>query len=87
MGMTVTGLLLLRIADQNGETKALESFSYKQLLFEPIVGGGIFTSLSLPLIHNLGIYAFLGIVTILLINFLSLGIFFRITKLMELSHD
>ncbi len=54
MGVTVTGLLLMRMADPRNESGALESFGYKQLLFEPIVGGGLFTAFSLPLIAQLG---------------------------------
>ncbi len=54
MGVTVTGLLLMRMADPRNESGALESFGYKQLLFEPIVGGGLFTAASLPLIAQLG---------------------------------
>ena len=44
MGVTVTGMLLLRMVDLRNETGAFESFAYKQLFFEPIVGGGLFTA-------------------------------------------
>ncbi len=53
-GVTVTGLLLLRMADPRNKSGALESFGYKQLLFEPVVGGGLFTAASLPLIAQFG---------------------------------
>lgn len=53
-GVTVTGLLLLRMADPANESGTLESFGYKQLLFEPIVGGGLFTAASVPLIVQFG---------------------------------
>lgn len=53
-GVTVTGLLLLRMADPSNRSGTLESFGYKQLLFEPIVGGGLFTAASVPLIVQLG---------------------------------
>lgn len=53
-GVTVTGLLLMRMADPQNKTGAMESFGYKQLLFEPIVGGGLFTAASLPLIVEFG---------------------------------
>lgn len=76
MGMTVTGLLLMRVSDPQDKSKAIESFSYKQLLFEPIVGGGVFTALSLPLIHNVGIYWFLFIVSLLFLAFLSLSLLY-----------
>jgi glutamate:Na+ symporter, ESS family len=54
MGMTVSGLLLMRIADPPNRSNALESFGYKQLLFEPVVGGGLFTAASLPLMAQFG---------------------------------
>ncbi len=54
MGVTVTGLLLMRMADPPNKSGALESFGYKQLLFEPVVGGGLFTAASLPLIYEFG---------------------------------
>ncbi len=61
MGMTVIGLLLVRMSDPKNRTGAMEAFGYKQLLFEPIVGGGLFTAASLPLIHQFGPWAvFIG---------------------------
>lgn len=54
MGMTVIGLLLIRMTDPHNRTGAMHSFGYKQLLFEPVVGGGLFTAASLPLIAQFG---------------------------------
>lgn len=54
MGMTVIGLLLIRMTDPDNRTGAMHSFGYKQLLFEPVVGGGLFTAASLPLIAQFG---------------------------------
>jgi len=54
MGMTVVGLLLVRMVDPRNRTGAMEAFGYKQLLFEPVVGGGLFTAASLPLIYQFG---------------------------------
>ena len=54
MGMTVVGLLLVRMSDPRGRSGAMEAFGYKQLLFEPVVGGGLFTAASLPLIYQFG---------------------------------
>lgn len=53
-GMTVVGLMLVKMCDPLARTNALEAFGYKQLLFEPVVGGGIFTAASLPLIAQFG---------------------------------
>ena len=54
MGVTATGLLLLQMVDPDNRTGALESFAYKQLLFEPIVGGGFFTAAAPIFIFQLG---------------------------------
>ena len=54
MGMTVTGIMLFQMADPQNRSGGLERFGYKQLLFEPIVGGGLFTAMSMPLIFELG---------------------------------
>lgn len=67
MGVTATGLLLMRVADPENKTPALESFGYKQILFEPFVGGGLFTAASVPLIYQFGtvpILIFTGVITI-----------------------
>ncbi len=74
LGMTVVGLLLVRMADPDNRTGAMESFGYKQLLFEPIVGGGLFTAMSLPLIHELGALPVLVGTAILMIGWLIFGL-------------
>lgn len=50
MGVTATGLMLLRTVDPESKTVATEAFGYKQLLHEPIMGGGFWTSLAVPLV-------------------------------------
>jgi ESS family glutamate:Na+ symporter len=50
MGVTATGLLLLRAVDPENETDAPSAFGYKQLLHEPIMGGGLWTSMAIPLV-------------------------------------
>eukprot|EP00002_Diphylleia_rotans_P028168 TRINITY_DN5684_c0_g1_i14.p1 TRINITY_DN5684_c0_g1~~TRINITY_DN5684_c0_g1_i14.p1 ORF type:complete len:499 (-),score=88.68 TRINITY_DN5684_c0_g1_i14:351-1847(-) len=57
MGVTATGCLLLRCVDPKNETPVLESFSYKQLLFEPILGGGLWTACVIPLMGSAGVLA------------------------------
>jgi len=49
MGVTATGLLLLRVVDPEGETDAISAFGYKQLLHEPFMGGGLWTAIAVPL--------------------------------------
>ncbi|MGF1523763.1 MAG: sodium/glutamate symporter [Leptolyngbyaceae cyanobacterium] len=55
MGVTATGILLLRMVDPYSESGAFESFAYKQLFFEPIVGGGLFTAAAPALIARFGL--------------------------------
>ena len=76
MGMTAAGLMLIRIVDSKGDTKALEAFGYKQLLFEPFVGGGIMTALSVPLIYNFGAVPILIFVSVVMIGWLLLGLLY-----------
>ncbi|MGD1910271.1 MAG: sodium/glutamate symporter [Rivularia sp. (in: cyanobacteria)] len=54
MGVTATGILLLRMVDPDNRTGAFECFAYKQLLFEPILGGGLFTAAAPTLIVRYG---------------------------------
>ncbi|MEN9248112.1 MAG: hypothetical protein Q6L19_08165, partial [Gloeomargarita sp. GMQP_bins_69] len=52
---------------------ALESFAYKQLLFEPIVGGGLFTAAAPVLIHTWGLWPMLGLTGVILTFWLLVG--------------
>ena len=53
-GVTATGLMLLRTVDPENRTPAAMSFGYKQLLHEPIMGGGLWTALALTLVYKWG---------------------------------
>ncbi|MEO1133634.1 MAG: sodium:glutamate symporter, partial [Cyanobacteria bacterium J06639_1] len=75
MGVTATGILLLRMVDPDNHTGAFESFAYKQLLFEPIVGGGIFTAAAPVLIDRFGPVAILALTALLLVFWLAMGLF------------
>lgn len=74
MGMTVTGLLLLRMADPGNRSGGMEAFGYKQLLFEPVVGGGLFTAASVPLVAQLGAVPVLLGTSVLLVFWVVLGV-------------
>lgn len=50
MGVTATGLLLLRVVDPDYETEAADAFACKQLAHEPIMGGGLWTAMAIPLV-------------------------------------
>jgi len=55
MGVTATGLLLLRVTDPEYKTDAADSFAAKQLLHEPFMGGGLWTGMAIPLMATVGI--------------------------------
>ena len=76
MAMTPVGLMLLRIGDPHNQTRALEAFGYKQLLFEPIVGGGLMTALSVPLIFQFGPLPVFIFSLIIMIIWMMIGIFY-----------
>ena len=73
MGVTATGILLLRMVDPENKSGAFESFAYKQLFFEPIVGGGLFTAAAPALIVQFGSMAILLLSAILLAFWLIAG--------------
>ncbi len=54
MGVTATGLLLLRIVDPEQKTVATSAFGYKQLFHEPFMGGGLWTSTAVLLVAGYG---------------------------------
>lgn len=76
MGMTATGLLFAQMVDPKSRTNAVESFGYKQLLFEPLMGGGIVTALSMPLIYGLGLPLFTAICGGITVAWLLLGLLY-----------
>ena len=54
MGVTATGLLLLRVVDPDYKSPAADAFACKQLLHEPFMGGGLWTGAAIPLIAVYG---------------------------------
>jgi len=61
MGVTATGLLLLRVVDPDYESPAADAFAYKQLVHEPFMGGGLWTSMAIPLLALWGGWPVFGI--------------------------
>lgn len=76
-GMAVTGLLLMRIGDPQNRTGAIEGFGYKQLLFEPLLGGGLLTALSVPFAMMFGPVPMLIASATLTLAFLGGGLLLR----------
>ena len=61
MGVTATGLLLLRAVDPEQKTVATSAFGYKQLLHEPFMGGGLWTSTAVIVVAQHGGWVVLGL--------------------------
>ena len=76
MGVTATGLLLLRVVDPNCKTKAASAFASKQLLHEPFMGGGLWTGMAIPMLVIYGGWHVL-IITSIAIAIWSLYLFFQ----------
>jgi len=53
-GVTAMGLLLLRLVDPLYDTGTAEAFGFKQMVYEPILGGGLLTAAAPFLIIELG---------------------------------
>lgn len=76
LGVTATGLLLLRTVDPENRSGAAESFGCKQLLHEPFMGGGICTALALTLVFTIGWFkVFIGSLALLLVWILITVVF------------
>ena len=78
MGVTATGLALLRVADPDEKSPALEAFGYKQLAFEPFFGGGLVTALCIPVMFAVGnVYVILVPMAIIFVIALVSGIVYK----------
>ena len=77
-GTIATGFMLIDMADPAHATGATESFGYKQLLFEPFVGGGLITAMAVPFIHAFGDVAMLVVSGVATVAVLAIG--FRVTR-------
>lgn len=74
MGMTATGLLLNRLVDPLNRTGARESFAYKQLAYEPFMGGGIVTAFAAVAIVEFGQVPVLVVASLVTIFWLVVGL-------------
>jgi len=68
---TASGLLLADVADPKRKTSSKKAYMFKQPFYEPFMGGGLVTALSIPVIKFWGIWSYLFITaTALLIVFI-----------------
>jgi ESS family glutamate:Na+ symporter len=77
LGVTATGLVLMRVVDPEMRSPAYPAFGYKQLIFEPFFGGGLVTAAAIPLIISpqVGPVGFLVIMAVVLAVSLLTGLF------------
>ena len=81
MGVTATGLMLLRTVDPDHKTVATEAFGYKQLLHEPVMGGGLWTSLAVPLVMlGSGLVVWFFCLAVLVVAVICWLVFFRTSQ-------
>ena len=76
MGVTATGLILMRVVDPEAETPAFEAFGYKQLVFEPFFGGGLVTALAVPIIFLTGVWLLFFVMLAVFIIAVLTGLFY-----------
>ena len=76
MGLSAAGLLMSKLADPENDSPAKEGFSYKQLFLDLIVGGGIVTAASVPLIVAFGPIPMLIVTAVIAGGWLLLGLFY-----------
>jgi len=76
-GVTAIGLMLLRVADPNFRTPAAKSFGFKQILYEPMLGGGFITAAAPILIFNYGVSEALLVGAASILFFLAIAFFSR----------
>ena len=73
-GVAASGLLLLRMADPDDRSEALQAFSIKQLLLQPLLAGGVITVVAPLAISSWGLPAWTGLCFGLVLVWASLGL-------------
>jgi len=68
-GVTAVGLLLLRVVDPLYKTDTAKAFGFKQMIYEPFLGGGFITAFSPLLITKLGLWKSMVISLIIMVTF------------------
>lgn len=69
-GNVATGFVLADMVDPRRKTTTATAYGYKQLIYEPFLGGGIITAFSVPLILQFGSLWF-GLVSLLITALLA----------------
>ncbi len=67
-GVVAVALILLRAVDPECHTPVPQQFSYKQVIHSLLFGGGIFTSLAVPVQHAAGPWGMVAICAVILVG-------------------
>ena len=73
-GVTAIGLLLLRVVDPLYKTDTAKAFGFKQMIYEPFLGGGFITAFAPMLVASLGIWQSIGIAFGLMTTFFLISL-------------
>ena len=72
-GVTAMGLLLLRLVDPNYRTDTAQAFGFKQMLYEPFLGGGLITATAPFIVINLGVWWSIGTAAAIMVAFMLIS--------------
>ncbi|MEB3322778.1 MAG: sodium/glutamate symporter [Synechococcaceae cyanobacterium] len=73
-GVAASGLLLLRMADPGDRSNALQAFSIKQLLLQPVLAGGLVTVIAPLAVTRWGLPLWTGFCACLVVLWIGLGL-------------
>ncbi len=76
-GVTAIGLLLLRVVDPLYKTDTAKAFGFKQMIYEPFLGGGFVTAFAPMLITRLGVWKSLGAAFLIMLVFFLISLLNR----------
>ena len=71
-GTVASGFMLIDMSDPQQQSGARDSYGYKQLLFEPFLGGGLLTALSIPIVNRIGLIP--GLIGAIVLTALTIGL-------------
>jgi len=73
-GVTAIGLFLLRVVDPLYRTDTAKAFGFKQMIYEPFLGGGFITAFAPMLVFNLGIWQSIGVALAFMVVFFIISL-------------
>ncbi len=74
-GVTAIGLLLLRVVDPLYKTDTAKAFGFKQMIYEPFLGGGFITAFAPMLVTKLGMWKSIAVSSFIMLIFFLIAFF------------